>query len=600
MSRFRKAVKRIYKKCILRIKAFYVLVRRGKAAAKLYISDREDRSVKNTSWDVSEAELNRQRKTVFDRQIKISVLVPLYNTDKKFLKEMIESVRAQTYSNFELCLADGSDADHGNVGRICAEYAKKDARIRYRKLEKNLGISENTNECIRMATGDYIALFDHDDILHRSALYYAAKAVNEENADFIYTDENTFATHPREAYCPNFKPDFAPDTLRSYNYICHLSVFSRKLLDRVGYFSSECDGSQDYDLILRLTEKAEKICHIPKVLYYWRASAASTALDISAKPYIMDAAKTALANHLKRVGLRGEVKDAEIPSTYRIDYELEGTPKISVMIPNMDHIEDLDKCIKSCLKSTYTNFEIVVVENNSRNPETFAYYGEIQKDERIRVVTFETDEFNFSAICNFAAANATGDYYLFLNNDIEIINADWLENMLMFAQRKDVGAVGAKLYYDDDIIQHAGVILGVGGVAGHANKGIHRSEYGYMSRAKIIQNFSAVTAALLLMPKHVFNEIGGFDEGFKVAFNDIDLCMRIREKGYLIVFTPYAEAYHYESKSRGYEDNPEKVKRFNGEIARFQKRWGKELEKGDPYYNPNLRLDSEKFEYYNN
>lgn len=532
----------------------------------------------------------------FPKNIKFSVLVPLYNTPESFLKAMIESVQAQTYKNWELCLADGSDREHSFVGEICKKYADGDKRIKYEKLEKNLGISENTNACIRMATGEYIALFDHDDLLHPSALYEAMRAICEHGADFIYTDENTFSEEPRDAYNPHFKPDFSPDTLRSYNYICHLSVFSRELLDSVGYFRSEYDGSQDYDLILRLTEKAKKVFHIRKILYYWRAHKNSVAQDVGAKPYTVTAAKKALAAHLERCGLKGEVLDSSVPTTYHIKYEIDGNPLISVIIPNKDHTDDLDICLKSLYeKSSYKNFEVIIVENNSTEKETFEYYEKIkQRYENLKVVIW-TGIFNYSAINNFGVNYAKGEYILLLNNDVEIINGSCLEEMLMFAQRKDVGTVGAKLYYSDDTVQHAGVILGLGGTAGHAHKHFGRSHPGYMARASIAQNLTACTAACLMMRRDVFDEVGGLDESFEVAFNDVDLCMKIRKKGYLVVFTPYAELYHYESKSRGNDSTPEKLERFRGEIDRFKEKWQKQLDDGDPYYNPNLTLTRDDF-----
>lgn len=532
----------------------------------------------------------------FPKNIKFSVLVPLYNTPESFLKAMIESVQAQTYKNWELCLADGSDSEHSFVGEICKKYADGDKRIKYEKLEKNLGISENTNACIRMATGEYIALFDHDDLLHPSALYEVMRAICEHGADFIYTDENTFSEEPRDAYNPHFKPDFSPDTLRSYNYICHLSVFSRELLDSVGYFRSEYDGSQDYDLILRLTEKAKKVFHIRKILYYWRAHKNSVAQDVGAKPYTVTAAKKALAAHLERCGLKGEVLDSSVPTTYHIKYEIDGNPLVSVIIPNKDHTDDLDICLKSLYeKSSYKNFEVIIVENNSTEKETFEYYEAIaQKHGNIKIVKWEGN-FNYSAINNFGVNYAKGEFILLLNNDVEIINGSCLEEMLMFAQRKDVGAVGAKLYYSDDTVQHAGVILGLGGTAGHAHKHFGRSHPGYMARASIAQNLSACTAACLMMRRDVFDEVGGLDESFEVAFNDVDLCMKIRKKGYLVVFTPYAELYHYESKSRGNDSTPEKLERFRGEIDRFKEKWQKQLDDGDPYYNPNLTLTRDDF-----
>lgn len=544
----------------------------------------------------SKEELEAQRREIFPKQIKFSIVVPLFNTPEKFLREMIESVLNQTYSDFELCMADGSDKDHKYVGLICRQYMKKDKRIRYKKLEKNLGISENTNACLKMAAGDYIGLFDHDDLLHPAALHEMMRAICEENADLIYTDENTFHETPKDAFCPNFKPDFAPDTLRSYNYICHFTVFSKELLKKAGMFRSAFDGSQDYDMILRLTEKARKIVHIPEILYYWRAHKNSVAESIGAKPYTLDSARRALSEHLKRVGLSGKVENSSYPSAYRIKYDILNQPKVAIVIPNMDHAETLKTCITSILgKTTYENYEIIIVENNSKKKETFAYYDELKKLPCIRVITWQ-GKFNYSAINNFGVKEAKdSEYVVLLNNDVEIITPNWLQEMLMFAQRKDVGAVGAMLYYPDDTIQHAGVIVGLGGVAGHAHKYFPRGSFGYMVRATIAQNFTAVTAACVMIPRRVWDKIDGLDESFEVAFNDVDMCMRIRKAGYLIVWTPFAELYHYESKSRGAEDTPEKQKRFAGEIERFQKRWRKELNQGDPYYNPNLTLDREDF-----
>lgn len=558
----------------------------------------DKRKLKKIAKDyyISAQRREQEENAQFPKNIKFSVLVPLYNTPESFLKAMIESVQAQTYKNWELCLADGSDCEHSFVGEICKKYADGDKRIKYEKLESNLGISENTNACIRMATGEYIALFDHDDLLHPSALYEVMRAICEHGADFIYTDENTFSEEPRDAYNPHFKPDFSPDTLQSYNYICHLSVFSRELLDSVGYFRSEYDGSQDYDLILRLTEKAKKVFHIRKILYYWRAHKNSVAQDVGAKPYTVTAAKKALAAHLERCGLKGEVLDSSVPTTYHIKYEIDGNPLISVIIPNKDHTDDLDICLKSLYeKSLYKNFEVIIVENNSTEKETFEYYEALtQKHGNIKIVTWKGN-FNYSAINNFGVNYAKGEYILLLNNDVEIINGSCLEEMLMFAQRKDVGAVGAKLYYSDDTVQHAGVILGLGGTAGHAHKHFGRSHPGYMARASIAQNLTACTAACLMMRRDVFDEVGGLDESFEVAFNDVDLCMKIREKGYLVVFTPYAELYHYESKSRGNDSTPEKLERFRGEIDRFKEKWQKQLDDGDPYYNPNLTLTRDDF-----
>ena len=549
--------------------------------------------------EVKAAHRSKQTIECNNENIIFSIVVPLYNTPKDFLKEMIQSVINQTYEEWELCMADGSDSEHGYVGRICEKYAASEKRIKYKHLEKNGGISENTNEALKMATGQYIGLFDHDDLLHPSALYEYMKVITERNADFIYCDENKFEKIDDKFFDPNFKPDFDLDYLRANNYICHFSVFSHTLLDQVGKFRKEYDGSQDHDRILRLTEQANEIVRIPKVLYHWRCSKFSVASNPDAKPYTAESGIKAVNEHLRRCGLNGYAESSSVhPNVYRLHYEIKGNPLISIIIPNKDHIVDLSRCIDSILqKSTYLNYEIIIVENNSTQKETFEYYEKIQKKDNIQVKVYETHgEFNYSAINNFGVKYAKGEHILFLNNDIEIISNSWLEEMLMFSQREDVGAVGAKLYYPNNTIQHAGVILGIGGVAGHSHKYFDRSATGYMSRCFIQQDLSAVTAACLMMKKSVFEQVNGLDEeNFKVAFNDVDLCMKIRKAGYLIVWTPYAEAYHYESISRGTEDTPEKQARFKGEAEAFMIKWKKELELGDPYYNQNLTLEREDF-----
>lgn len=558
--------------------------------------ERRRRRIISSGKLYTKKELRAQRNTMFPKDVKFSILVPLYNTPQKFLKRMIRTVLKQTYANWELCLADGSDVEHGDVRRICERYAKKDPRIRYQKLEKNMGISGNTNACMDMATGDYISLFDHDDLLHPAALYENMKAICEQGADFIYTDENTFHDTPSDAFCPHFKPDYAPDTLRANNYICHFTTFSRDLLEKTGKFRPECDGSQDFDMVLRLTENASKIVHIPKILYYWRAHRGSVAENVGAKPYVIEAAKRAIRDHLQRVGLKGEVLDSMVPSMYRLRYEIEGTPLVSILIPNYEHKADLEKCLNSVYeKSTYQNFEIIVIENNSTSQEIFAYYEEIKKKwNNLKVVVWD-GPFNYSAINNYGAQFASGQHILLLNNDTEVISPDWIQEMLMYSQRKDVGAVGAKLYYPDNTIQHAGLGIGLLAVAGHLHRGFERNHPGYMGRLIYAQNLSAVTAACVMIRRDVWDEIGGLDESFAVAFNDVDMCMRIRKAGYLIVWTPYAELYHYESKSRGLEDTQEKRKRFERELHQFRIRWAKELAGGDPYYNPRLPLDREDF-----
>lgn len=557
-----------------------------------YLKERRQNSwyklITEEAWDA-------QHGTVFPRKITFSILVPLFNTPEFFLEEMIRSVQNQSYSNWELCLADGSDREHKYVRKICRRAARKDKRIRYRKLKENTGISGNTNACIEMATGEYIALFDHDDYLHPSALYEVMRTICETGADFVYTDENTFHETPPDAFNPHFKPDFAPDTLRANNYICHLTVFDRQLLKTAGCFRPAFDGSQDFDLVLRLTEQARKIAHIPKVLYYWRAHRGSVAETVEAKPYVVDAAKKAIREHLERVGLQGEVLDSRVVSMYRLKYRIEGNPLISIIIPSFDHADDLKRCIDSIReKTTYGNYEIVIVENNSKEPATFEYYKALEKDKRIRVVKWD-GIFNFSGICNYGVKHSKGEHVLLLNNDVEIISPDWIQEMLMYSQRKDVGAVGAKLYYPDGTIQHAGIGIGLLTLAGHYHRHFGREHPGYMGRLSYAQDVTAVTGACMMIRRDVYEETGGYDESFEVAFNDVDFCMRVRQAGYLVVFTPFAELYHYESKSRGLDDAPEKRARFLGEIERFQKRWEKELAAGDPYYNPNFSVEKEDF-----
>ncbi len=544
----------------------------------------------------SKKRLKRECSTNFEYSPKISIVVPLYNTPKDFLCEMIDSVLSQSYANWELCMADGSDEQHSYVEELCVSYAKHTKQIKYLKLEENYGISGNSNKSLELASGEYIALLDHDDVLHPSVLFDVVSELNKEKVDFIYTDECSFAKDLKHPTNIHFKPDYSPDTLRSHNYICHFSVFSRNLLDKTGGFDSRFDGSQDYDLILRLTEIANKVVHIPRVLYYWRAHENSVALAAKAKPYCKTAAKLALAEHLKRIGLKGDVcVSTVLENTYKINYEIQGEPLISILIPNKDHVEDLDRCLKSILdKSSYKNIEIFIIENNSTDSATFDYYERINKDARINILKYN-GKFNYSKINNFAAEKANGDYLLLLNNDTEIISENWIEEMLMFAQREDVGAVGAKLYYPDDTIQHAGVLMGINYAAGHAHKGWERRSVGYFDRLVIAQNMSGVTGACIMMRKEVFDEVNGFDEEFPVDLNDVDLCLRIRNNGYLIIFTPYAEAYHYESKSRGYmKESKEKFDIFNRAVKRLQSKWSYELEH-DPYYNINLSLSSESF-----
>lgn len=571
-------------------------------AHKLLSKYREKKAIRihGTGSFPSVAEREKEETTVFPKDVTFSILVPLYNTPERFLREMIESVTAQTYGKWELCLADGSDDAHDFVGRICQEYRQKDSRIKYQKLAKNEGISGNTNECYKMATGNYIALFDHDDLLHPCVLFAYMQAICEKDADYIYCDEATFKGNSiNHMITLHFKPDFAPDNLLANNYICHFSVFSRELLESGELFRSQFDGSQDHDMILRLTAKAKHIVHVPRILYYWRSHKGSVASSIDAKTYAIDAAKGAVADHLTRLGYRNfEIESTRAFATiFRIKYELTSRPLVSIIIPNKDHVDDLSRCVESIINlSTYDNYEIVIVENNSETAEIRTYYEEISRHPRVQVVEYKGD-FNYSKINNFGVQYAKGEYLLLLNNDTEVITPDWMEELLMYAMRKDVGVVGAKLYYPDKTIQHAGIVIGLGAhrTAGHTHYRIPEANVGYMGRLCYAQDVTAVTGACMMVSKALYEELGGLDESFTVALNDVDFCLRVREKGFLNIFTPFAELYHYESKSRGSDKKDERALRYQQESDRFRVKWADALAKGDPYYNPNFSLDHSDF-----
>ena len=545
----------------------------------------------------TEEELAQQREIVFDYMPRLSVVIPAYKTPERFLSAMLDSLLAQTYTNWEVCVADGSPKGEG-VERVLKRYAMKDERFRYVILGENKGISGNTNAAIEMATGDFIVLADHDDTLAPDALFECVKAINKDpEIDVVYTDEDKLDIDGGELFEPHFKPDFNPDLLTSVNYICHLFVVNHELLLEVGLFKEEFDGAQDYDFILRCTEKARKICHIPKALYHWRCHQDSTASNPESKLYAFEAGARAVKAHYDRLGI--PVKSVEKGIDYGIyhtTFEITGDPLVSVIIPNKDHSADLDLCMRSLIeKSTYKNLEFIVVENNSTDPATFAYYEKIQKEfEFVHVVTWER-EFNYSAINNFGVTFAKGEYLLFLNNDTELINPESIEEMLGYCQREDVGITGVRLLYSDDTIQHAGVVVGFGGIAGHTFIGLHKAESSYFNQAMCARNYSAVTAACMMSKRSLFDQVGGFSEDLAVAFNDIDYCMKIRSLNKLVVYAPYALFYHYESKSRGLEDTPEKVERFNREIKKFSDKWPDILRDGDPYYNPNLTLRKSNF-----
>jgi GT2 family glycosyltransferase len=593
---------------------------------------------------------------VFPRMVKISILVPLWNNPREFQIEMLDSVMNQTYGNWELCLADGSDGAHGYIGDICREYAARArGRILYRHLDKNDGIAGNTNACLQMATGEYIGLLDQDDLLHPSVLYEYVKAINEQDADYLYCDETTFRSGDiNHMLTMHFKPDYAPDNLCANNYICHFSVFSRKLLDGTELFRKKFDGSQDHDMILRLTNNAKKVVHVPRLMYYWRSHPGSVASDIGAKPYAIEAAKGAVAEHLRKHGYEHfKIESTRAFETiFRIRYQIIGTPKISIVIANRDHTEDLRRCVSSILeKSTYDNYEIIIVENNSTTDAIAEYYsrllgydykqamqtagvcggsgwedaasggnrdrsagvekpagsgrivehmvgdGFLRSEDRKVVIARYQGAFNYSAINNLGVKYASGEYILLLNNDTEVITVNWMEELLMYAQRRDVGAVGAKLYYADKTIQHAGVVIGLGAhrTAGHVHYKQHRQNLGYMGRLCYAQDMTAVTGACLMVKKSLYIAVGGLDENFAVSLNDVDFCLKLRERGLLNIFTPFAELFHYESASRGLDTDGERAQRYNRESEAFREKWKAELEAGDPYFNPNFSLDRSDF-----
>ena len=548
---------------------------------------------------ILDEELERQKKIVFSYAPKISILVPTFNTPKDLLIEMIESVRNQSYANWQLCIADGSNQEE--TKNILKEYVSKDNRIVVSWLDKNYGISGNTNKALELADGEYTALFDHDDVLELNALYEVVSSLQDVHHDIVYTDEDKLNGKTLQYEDPNFKSDYNEDLLLSHNYITHFFVVKTNILREVGGFNSEYDGAQDYDVILKCVEKTNDIHHIAKILYHWRMHEGSTALNPESKMYCYIAGEKAIQHHLDRIGVKAKVEMRKKPywGLYHVEYLLEEEPFVSIMIPNYEHEDVLKTCIDSLYNvNTYKNFEIIIVENNSKKKSTFDYYEQVQAEhENVKVVTWEGTEFNFSAINNFGAKYAKGQYLLFLNNDTKVIAPEAIREMVGTCSRKNVGIVGSKLLYQDNTIQHAGVVIGFMGYARHIMNDIEGlKDPGYMMRAQVNCDYSAVTAACMMTKKSLFEELHGFDESFKVACNDIDYCLRVRKKNYLVVFNSFAKFYHFESKSRGYENNLEKVNRFNREVEIWQDRWRDILVNGDPYYNVNFKIENEPFE----
>jgi GT2 family glycosyltransferase len=524
---------------------------------------------------------------VLSRQPTISVAVPTYNPPAGFFDEMLRSVLAQTYAHWELCIADAGTEPQVRAALDCL--ASAEPRIRSVTLAENRGIAGNTNAAVALATGDYVAFLDHDDTLAPFALAEVAAAINQyPDADLIYSDEDKLDEAGRRVD-PTFKPDWSPDLLRTHNYVCHLLVLKRTMLEQLGGLRSGFDGAQDYDLVLRATEVARQIVHVPKVLYHWRLHPQSTAQNTASKQYLVEAGRQALAEHLERCGEAAGVQVAARPGEYRVVYQLPRRPLVSVLIPNRDSAQMLGRCVESLDASGYGNIEILILENGSTQDDTLTFYRQLEQ-RGARVIAWSRP-FNYAAINNFGAARARGEVLLFLNNDIEATNPDWLEALVTHAVRPQIGAVGAKLLYADGSIQHAGVVLGMGGVAGHVHRRFPGDSEGYLGRLRRVQNVAALTGACLMTRRDVFERVGGFDERFVLAYNDVDYAMQVRALGYRVLWTPEAELYHLESKTRGYEDDAVKQERFRREFDLFRRKWASELEAGDPHFNRNFRLD---------
>ena len=558
--------------------------------------------VRYVSWqknnNLTNEDIEMYRKLEFDFMPKISIVVPLYNTKKEYLEELINYIRMQTYINWELCLADGSEKENDYINEII----KIDSRIRYKFIGRNLGISENTNEALKMVTGEYVVFMDHDDLIQVHTLTRIVSVLNNDKTiDFIYSDEDKIYDN-KIRFEPHFKPDFSLEMLECTNYITHLVCAKKTLIDEVGFLKSEYDGAQDFDYVLRLTNKAKNIYHIPEILYHWRVAENSTAKDIELKPYAIDAGKNVLNNYFKEIydGKMEALDCPEVPGVYKIKFNVTGNPKVAIIIPNKDNINILDRALKSIIKlTTYNNYKIFIVENNSTEQSTFDYYKELKiKYENVDVLYYKEKEFNYSKIINYGVKNISDDfeYILQLNNDVKLLTPDWLEQMVGLMQKTGVGAVGARLYYEDMTIQHAGIAYGIQGTAGNLFVNLTKGRHAYLGMEAMLRNVSAVTGACLMTSKRMYEDVGYMNEDLAVAFNDVDFCLKIREKGYRVVYNPWVELIHYESKSRGYEDTEEKKKRFENEKNKFQNIWKKVLDEDkDPYFNINFSREFAEF-----
>ena len=532
-------------------------------------------------------ELKRQRNAVFSYSPLISIVMVVTDTDEQRLKSVIDAYTEQTYGNWQLCLADACEGEE--TGEFLRKKYKKEIRLSYKKVTENNGISGNLNASLKLAMGEYVLFAGQEIIPEPDALFQMVKAITEKKADMIYTDEDEISADGKHYSEPEFKPDFNLFRLRENNYIGQFWAIRKEILEQAGKFDPEYDGAQDYDMLLRCSEQAENIVHIPKILCH--SMKAENLITEEQEKKNWEAGRKALEEHYRRAEVSATAELADKKGWYRSHLTISGEPMISVIIPSKDHINDLELCISSIEeKTTWKNYEIIIVENNSVEKETFVYYETLKnRYPNVRILTWKK-EFNYSAINNFGVRHAKGDYLLFLNNDVKVIDPDWLSEMLGVCQRQEVGAVGAKLIYPDNTIQHAGCVVGMGGIAGHMFVNMPAERTGYLHKASLLQDMSCVTAACMMMKKNVFLEAGGFTEELAVAFNDVDLCLKVRSHGHLIVYDPYVKLYHYESKSRGAEDSEEKVRRFQSEIEYIRSHWIDILKNGDPYYNKNLSL----------
>lgn len=555
-----------------------------------------------TNHEPKAEELKNQEKLSLEFSYKpfFSVVVPLFKPKPRYLTELLDSVYNQTYKNLEICLADAGGEDGVfPLEAVIEKYRLEHPgfKIVYSKLDKNYGISENTNKAMDLASGDVIVFCDHDDTISPSAMFLFAKAMNDDPAiEMLYSDQDFISENGKKRRDPLWKPEFSIDFLRCCNYITHLLAVKRDLLLRTGKFNPDMDGAQDYDFILRLSENTKGIKRVPGILYHWRMAKTSTAKNPQTKTYAYENGRRALDMHYERCGIPAHAEITEHLGKYHTVYEWNTEPLISVIIPNKDHISELSVCIDSIYElSEYRNFEIVIVENNSEEQETFDYYKKIEKErENLKVVYYEGG-FNYSKINNFGMKYVSGEYVLLLNNDTKLFDGKLLGEMVGILQREDVGAVGAKLFFGDGSLQHVGVIMGYGGIAGHCFSKQHELAVGNLGRCVSTVNYSAVTAACLMTKKSLYDKVGGLSEEFVVAFNDVDYCLKLRELGYLIVFTPFAKAWHFESKSRGYDDTGANNVRFLKECDLLKNKWRTLLEEGDPYYHPYLTTEQPDF-----